>query len=282
MEVSNSIYYRVMGTKLRASVLKFPGGEIHVRLPGDSLVDVSKRTIFQPGTVSVVARLRSSDDIMELLLTTEVLRTRYIDAKFKLYMDYIPYARQDRRCLSNEAFSLKVFCNLINSMDYDLIFTKDAHSDVAPALLNNCHNIPVDEILADREFVSGRMLVSPDAGANKKVQAVAKRYNNVNIIRADKVRDISTGEIIETKVYADDLSGIHCLIIDDICDGGRTFYELAKVLKEEHNAARVELFVTHGIFSQGFERLMEYVDHIYTTLSFYQPEDNSGYITVIK
>ena len=33
----------------------------------------------------------------------------------------------------------------------------------------------------------------------------------------------------------------------DICDGGRTFIELAKVLKD-NGAKRVTLYVTHGIF----------------------------------
>ena len=39
--------------------------------------------------------------------------------------------------------------------------------------------------------------------------------------------------------------------MDDICDGGRTFIELAKALKVD-GPRSVWLYVTHGIFSQGF------------------------------
>jgi ribose-phosphate pyrophosphokinase len=111
------------------------------------------------------------------------------------------------------------------------------------------------------------VLVSPDAGANKKTFEVAK-YFSTNFIRADKLRDLTTGQIKETIVYADDLTGKTAVILDDICDGGRTFIELAKVLKAK-GAAKVILFVTHGIFSAGLDPLFAGgIDAIWTTDSF--------------
>jgi ribose-phosphate pyrophosphokinase len=47
---------------------------------------------------------------------------------------------------------------------------------------------------------------------------------------------------------------IHCFVVDDICDGGATFIELAKHLS---NPASLTLCVTHGIFSKGVERLFD-------------------------
>jgi ribose-phosphate pyrophosphokinase len=57
------------------------------------------------------------------------------------------------------------------------------------------------------------------------------------------------------------------VIIDDICDGGRTFIEIAKILKEEKKDIKISLIVTHGIFSAGLKELYEYFDMIVTTNS---------------
>jgi ribose-phosphate pyrophosphokinase len=56
------------------------------------------------------------------------------------------------------------------------------------------------------------------------------------------------------------------IIIDDICDGGRTFIELAKVIKEQTDKP-IYLVVTHGIFSGGFEKLSDVLDGIFCTNS---------------
>jgi ribose-phosphate pyrophosphokinase len=73
-------------------------------------------------------------------------------------------------------------------------------------------------------------------------------------------------------------------IIDDICDGGRTFIEIAKAVNEvrklsssvkpEHYGKNY-LIVTHGIFSAGFGQLAEYFEGIYTTNSYSMIENDS-------
>jgi ribose-phosphate pyrophosphokinase len=55
------------------------------------------------------------------------------------------------------------------------------------------------------------------------------------------------------------VNGKTVLIIDDICDGGKTFLELGKKLKEL-GAKSVLLHVTHGIFSKGRDAMFPYVD----------------------
>jgi ribose-phosphate pyrophosphokinase len=63
----------------------------------------------------------------------------------------------------------------------------------------------------------------------------------------------------------DDLHGQTCFIVDDICDGGGTFAGTAKVLREK-GAGKVNLIVSHGIFSRG--PVIESIDTIYTTDSY--------------
>jgi ribose-phosphate pyrophosphokinase len=111
-------------------------------------------------------------------------------------------------------------------------------------------------------------LVSPDAGAYKKVFDVAKEFNIEKIITATKVRDLKTGQILHTEVPTPDMhNDIKYVIIDDICDGGRTFTEIAKAIKATRPTAKIYLIVTHGIFSGGFAQLGEYFEQIFTTNS---------------
>lgn len=118
-------------------------------------------------------------------------------------------------------------------------------------------------------------LISPDAGSNKKIFDLAKLIDyDGEIIRCDKLRDIVTGNIIETIVYKDDLNGKDCLIVDDICDGGRTFIQLATALKQK-NCGKIYLIVTHGIFSSGFDDLSDNIDGIFCTNSVSDVRDGS-------
>jgi ribose-phosphate pyrophosphokinase len=82
-------------------------------------------------------------------------------------------------------------------------------------------------------------------------------------VTADKERDLTNGEIVRTVVdipsHIPD-SAIY-LVVDDICDGGRTFVELAKAIPEEKRS-HLHLLVTHGIFSQGLDVLRQYYSEI--------------------
>lgn len=110
------------------------------------------------------------------------------------------------------------------------------------------------------------VIVAPDAGAAKKAMAVAKQYN-LPFIAAEKVRNASTGEITATKIDAPQVIN-NFLICDDICDGGRTFTELAKVLRNGRANVHIALYVTHGIFSKGYAVFDGLIDKIFTTDTF--------------
>lgn len=243
----------------------FNGGEVHTTLK------LNKGMCKSRGKVQVHALIRDSDGVMQLALIKDILnRELPVEVKKHLNLEYLPYARQDRVCNEGEALSLKVFCDMINNMGWDEVTVHDVHSDVALALLNNVKHITQPYCMGWtsldllNELRGGNyVLVSPDAGANKKTLEVAKHFNVKEVIRADKVRDVSTGQILATEVYCGDLTGKKLLIVDDILDGGATFIELAKKLKEK-GAEVVALYITHGIFAKGKDVLYDAgIDIIY-------------------
>ena len=265
----------------------FNGGEVQVKLPPDGI----KRMMWRNQaltTIKILAHLRNSQDIMELLMVTDALRRELVGMQIPIHVQipYFPYARQDRVCDRGEALGVKVVADLINSQNYASVTIWDPHSDVTPALLNNCHVIEsymfVDKIFSRSDFdKANKILVSPDAGANKKVQKVAQVLRVPDVVRADKTRDVATGKITGTVAYTEHVGDKDFLILDDICDGGRTFVELARTLSEKTDG-KIYLYVTHGIFSAGFNELSHFIDHIYTANSFVDiPEEWSHFVTVL-
>lgn len=226
-------------------VWKFPSGEVQVQLGNKNITS----------SYVITGSILSSDHLMELLQLKSILG----DTPCTLIMPYCAYSRQDRVCNPGEALSIKVFANLINSCNFDHVITWDNHSDVSTALINNCLNKSVDYLIADYEdYDTYDYLVSPDAGANKKVFKCSYEFD-IPMIRADKVRDTTNGNIVSTDVYAsaDRLDGKTILIVDDICQGGRTFVELAKAIKEIQPSVTIHLYVTHGFFNNGFNALKD-------------------------
>lgn len=265
----NDVHYDIFEKSLT-----FSGGEVLVKLNENHVFWQYIHSI--PGKTKLIAQIQSSDELMALLLLKDAFDRLSGGKQLHLVLPYVPYARQDRVCSEGESHSLKVFCELINRCEFRTVTVLDPHSAVTEALLDNLTVIDqVSLINQNKAFIhhyenlpGGIFWVSPDAGANKKTAEIAKYFGCSRFLRADKLRDMATGKILETIVYADSLKGLTCFIADDICDGGRTFVELAKALKTK-GAARVELVVTHGIFSQGIGNLLDNgIDFIWTTDSF--------------
>jgi len=240
---------------------KYPGGELNIHFPG---LGLSSRP---PTSCWLIANLQSSDDILAMMLAKDIMdRHTWTENKY-LRIPYLPYARQDR-AQDTSAFSLKVMANLINSMNFKKVTTYDVHSNVSAALINNIENISLEAIASNHGSLRSDIdkynytLVSPDAGAEKKVAALA-RVLAVPYITAYKTRDETTGKLTNPIVLQDKVPECVC-IIDDICDGGRTFLNLAKVLRAK-GAKIIGLYVTHGIFSQGLGVFDGEIDIIYTT-----------------
>ena len=260
---------------------KFPAGEVQVDISEYIAYNVSNRA------VKLYARLRSSDDIMKLLLVNDALREAGVN-DIRLVLPYIPYQQQDRVCAKGEALSIRVFAQLINSMNFTSVTVYDPHSHVAPALINNC------KIINNHAFIlyvldklkhiprDNIVLVAPDAGAEKKIFDLAK-LTGLKYTVARKVRDVKTGEIVSTHINENEIIGKFCIVVDDICVGGRTFIELAKRMKDV--AEEFILAVSHGVFSKGIDSLWESgYTRIFTTNSYNQgdPEHTRCYVTCLN
>lgn len=247
LKIYNKSEYAQMKFELKYKLIKLPAGELHFRF-----YDLNNLSLIN--SILIEADLSSSDDLILLVLMAD-----YFKCEKELKLFYTPYARQDRQTSLQEPFSFKTIAKLINSCDFSCVTVYDPHSDVMPALIENC--VVRKRVDLVPKIEENYIIVSPDAGAMKANNEIAKKWGLRHIV-ATKVIDVKTGEITATQIHTDiDLRNQELLVLDNICDGGRTFIELAKVLKT-YNPKNINLYVTVGIYSKGVEVLHPYYNTI--------------------
>lgn len=223
---------------------------------------------FNQNSALIKADILDSDGIMVLSQIKNMLDTWFKGIKIDLQFNYLPYARYDRAMKENDSFSLKAFADIINSMNFNRVLLIDPHSNVGQILLKNS-DVIIDQltaILLSNVITCNNSydyIVSPDFGAIKKATSISEYYN-IPLLISLKKRDVSTGYTVFDKLLIDDsvdLTDKKLLIVDDICDGGATFINLAKGIKDLYNIKSIDLFVTHGLFSKG--KKLNNIDNTY-------------------
>lgn len=248
---------------------KFPGGEVGVDIQSESDFNEHVRDVH------INTRLDSSDAILELLMATDAIRRVFVGARVHLRSAYMPYARQDRVCNAGEALSMKVMGSILNSQNYATVALVDPHSAVAVACIDRVVVSTQVDIFKpeysdfDWEF---KVLVAPDEGAAKKTEEFARQVRAAGVIYCSKTRNLTNGNILGMKILNPEVAigADELIVLDDICDGGRTFIELARLMNgyPEFDDIPRTLMVTHGIFSKGVDVVAEYYDKIISTDSF--------------
>lgn len=254
-----------IGRPLTVERFTFPDGQPHVAVKG------RREPMF------VQARIRNSQELVELLLLNEALRSAGA-TEVGLRILYLMGARMDRRMPAepeHNPFTLAVVADIIRSVPWASISILDPHSDVAPALLRARPESPVFYVRRAIAEVPDALVVIPDAGAIKRIEAMNL---DVATTQAVKRRNESTGKLDGFRLLDPaDYKGRDCLIVDDLCDGGRTFVALAELMSEA-GANSTSLYVTHGVFSRGF--YLDGLARIFTTDSYCQVEAPPPHVTI--
>lgn len=239
----------------------FPGGEIQVRVP-EFLLEERATLTWKP---------TKPDDIVKLMLVVNALRNNGI---YDIHLDclYLPYARQDRVCSVGEANSLEVIASILESIRFSSINVWDVHNEHAFFQLmphTFVTNIECIDILKRYKLINDfdvddLFVCAVDYGAYFRASGVNEQFGARDLLRLRKNRGPISGDILSLS-FSDsgrDFDGADVLIVDDICDGGSTFIEAAKLLRQ-HTSGALYLYVTHGIFSKGLDELLNYYTHIY-------------------
>jgi len=260
----------------------------HINLHHPRAGDIKWNAVaFPDGQQNVV--VFQDGDLDEVLISSRICEWRDLELvlccaaslrglgarRIHLFAPYFCGGRSDRKFVEGGNNYLKdVICPVVNGADFESVEILDPHSDVLEACLKGFKKRNNHALVARalKETSGDFALVSPDAGSVKKTWEAAKCFGAGEILAAEKVREISTGKILRTEVSSVPPDGDKTfLILDDICDGGRTFTALAEEIRRKRNGwgdTRIYLVVTHGIFSSGPKPSEGVIDRVYTTNSY--------------
>lgn len=222
---------------------------------------------------------------------------------YSLVMDYLPNARMDRTKENCEVFTLKYFCQFINSLKFDEVVVLDPHSNVGVALLNNLivrspenyikealDDIEGKNIDGGKKYAGTTVIYFPDEGAMKRYGDMSV-FKDRTIIYGHKIREWKTGEIVGLKIRDRDgeeilrgssknpVNGKVVLMVDDIISYGGTLAYSADGLRKL-GASAVYAYASHtenSILNVEKGKLLDrlnsgVVDELFTTDSLYHDE----------
>lgn len=241
----------------------FPDGTLLIKQSVDNSPDAEIEWYYE-----------NDRELVALIYLTKHLNAHGVD-KIKLFMPYIPNARQDRVKCSEDVFTLKYFAQVINSLGFVSVTVLDPHSTVSEALIDRISiRTPRDnvaKVISEIEAAEGEkpFMFYPDEGASKRYSGMVELPYAFGI----KKRDWKTGQIQGLDVSGEGMCAKPVLIVDDICSKGGTFLFSAKKLKEL-GAGNIYLYISHCERSILDGELIKsgLLKKIYTTDSIWRSE----------
>mgnify|MGYP002510222688 CR=1 FL=1 len=208
--------------------------------------------------------------------------------KITVIMPMLYEGRQHKR-MSRESLDCAMALQELTNMNVDNIITFDAHdARVQNAIPNNgFENVqPTYQMIKaclkyDESIIMGKentMIVSPDEGAMNRCMYYSSVLG-MDLGMFYKRRDYSKivdgkNPIVAHEFLGSDPAGKNIIVIDDMIASGDSMIDVSRELKKR-NAARVLVFSTFGLFTEGlakFDKAHEegLIDGIFTTNLVYR------------
>jgi ribose-phosphate pyrophosphokinase len=258
---------------IKYKISHFPDGQ------QDIVIDT--KSLGEEDEVHIVSRFNSFKDFEIIRAATMNLRRLDVE-RISLYVPYLLGARSDREFQDGgNSYLVDVIAPLINQLNFKRVTVLDVHNpNVTAACINKLKAVDNSALvewalqrISKTEDASDIVFLCPDAGARDKIYKLADKLGiKGEIVACTKQRSVD-GKLSNTHVPLHaDYVGKKIVIIDDICDGGRTFINIASIIRDtpEFKDADISLIVTHGIFSAGFDELHKYFNAVYCTNSVSQ------------
>lgn len=243
---------------------KFPDGEKQIVLE-DPLM-------YNKVTNTILTRLSSVEDIFILLQLTDILRR--FEIPYKIHVTYLIGQRNDRIMSLTSASNFKIIIDMIHNVLPDSIM--ELHNPkgqpyIIKNILSTLNIIKWTHYFKELYNQKKLVLVLPDYGAYNRYKEELMMYPKV--ITATKVRNNTKSELPMT-VELDSISlpkideNDEFTVIDDLCDGGRTFTLLASELRKLNPKMKLNLVVTHAVNMDGLLIVSKYYDNVFITNSY--------------
>jgi len=191
-------------------------------------------------------------------------------AKIIAIVPCFPYARSDKKDKPRVPINAKLVANIMSASGINQVITIDIHSGQIQGFFDNSfHHLfstnpqtnylkqNIFKNMSNEEINKNFVLVAPDSGAVRKVDACAKKLQMKCLIM-NKRRDYSCNNTVLSSTLSgteEDIKDKTVILIDDIIDTAGTMVSASNELLN-FGAKSIIIMATHGIFSgQAFERI---------------------------
>lgn len=252
------------------------------------------RNVFANGEISISFQesvrgadcfvLQSHSDpinfhLMEQFIMMDALE-RASAKRITAVVPFYGYSRQDKKGRPREPITARLMGDLLLASGADRIVSVDLHSSQIQGFIRK----PFDHITALPTFLEyigesvdrPLTMVSPDTGRVKLASRYARRLD-AEVAFVHKRRSADEVNVVAALQVVGDVSGRHCILIDDMIDSAGTVTAAAELLKEG-GALSIRVMATHGVFSPpAADRLKNApVDEVVVTNTLPMPDDIRG------
>lgn len=252
------------------TISHFPDGEVQISLEG---LDMKER-------YEVSCRVTSAEDLFLLCQVADILRRHELEFSLKIY--YLMGMRMDRVISFTRPFTLKIVAGAIDNLGASEVMVYSPHSSATKRIFKKTKfrsemlsGISLAGLFAKDNYT----VIFPDDGAYK-------RYNIFNMAstRCEKVRDLETGRIVSMRLLEPErlCKANKVIVVDDLCDGGRTFIEVEKLVRGVNPAVEISLYVDHAVNRSGIEAVSTAYDKVYITDSYADWKNLPSNVQLIK
>ncbi len=268
---SNDNLANLIASKLNIHLCKcvtsdFLNSELRIEI-GES---VRGKDVYIVGSGSSFKNKSINDNIMEIYLIASGCQ-RSQAKSITVIVPCFPYARSDKKD-HRGPISAHAICSMFSVGGVTRIISVDLHSGQIVGFTNN--NTAFDNIYSIKvlsNFITSNLesrndivLISPDAGGIKRVEAYSKllRMKSMFMYKErdlTKMNEVSNMILIGNK---EDIKDKTIIIIDDMIDTARTMISACKILKTDYECGDIYLMATHGVFSGDALSVLDLNDHI--------------------
>ncbi len=255
--------YKDIGVRYR----NFPDGDTHCTI--DDADAVAGKVVLivhdlYPNQNEQIIRLALLLDLLQELGATRIAA----------FVPYLPYARQDRRHIPNEAVSIDTLCKLLAGISCDCLYTVDCHfmrgtdeTTRAGLAIKNCSAAAllveqVRTLVGEKSFE----VIGPDGGAEQLVKDFGTQSMHKQRGTYEEISEgITYRQISEIDSDHIELESDTVVLLDDIIGTGSTLLRAIHSLRPK-GATSVYCAATHGLFlGDAYEHLEKSAtDVVYT------------------
>jgi ribose-phosphate pyrophosphokinase len=259
-------------TSIPASIGQFDSGEPFVELFRGQEADYQRNSVQLKGARAYAVQSTGrpvSDHCQHLLMMANSLKRHDVE-DVTAVIPFAAFARQDRQPPNRfTSVAAEFFPKQLKAAGVDRVITITPHSQAAIKFYQNEFGnrftaLSTTQLFADdikQRFgndVNNVVIGAPD-GADKPLDEGQLRAQElIKAVfgegREDRIFKISKKHIgvSDTQItgFEGDVNGKHCVIVDDMIDGGSTMINAASLLKAR-GAASVTAYATHGILSHN-------------------------------